>query len=341
MNRFIIYFIYSLFIFAGCIKPMPFSPEGRKNIPDYKDEVFIINGLAETISIIDAETLKIYNDVIETGQWPNWIEFHNNYMYVVNSGDNNITMYDEDSLNLETTIYLGENSNPWMIKFTGTKGYIPEFVKSDVAVLQDDEILKRINVGRAPEGCAVINNTLFVANSAWDYDTYDFLQGTVSVLNETGVIKTINVDKNPQAVIPFPSLNEIHVICSGKFGENQGKINIIDTATFTIKKIIDIKSSPAQYAVDYDKNLVYLTGESKVLSYNYDTKEIINSIDNPLISGTGDDYYSGITLDTKYKQIFLCNFTEDEIIVIDENNYKIKKILEGSDGAQIPFYYGE
>ncbi len=340
-NILVIKYLFLLIIFfTSCIKPSPFLPNGRKGIPDFEDEVYIINSLAETISIIDTKNLKIYNDVIETGMWPNWIEINNNKIYLVNSGDNDIYVIDEDTLNYLYSIELGVNKNPWIIKFYNGIGYTSNFVNNDISVIENNKVIKTISVGKAPEGIAIMNNKLYVANTYWNNSTFDFDEGKIYVINleNFNIENIIGVDKNPQAIIPFPSLNEVHIICSGKYGENEGKIDIINSISNKISKIIITGSSPSSFAVDYSKSLVYLAGGNKILSYNFITKSLVN---NNLYHVNENDFLSGITFDSRNNYIFICNFSKNKIIVLNENNYKVIKVLTASDGPLLPFYYGE
>ena len=347
-----ILFFTILVILNTCIKPAPFEPQGRKGLSDFKDEVYIINGLAETLSIINCKDLKIYNDVMETGMWPNHLAFKNNKGYLVNSGENNIQVFNEDSLTISYAIDLGVNSNPWMILFgPGTDiAYVPNFVSGNVAVVNvlQKNVVKKIKAGTGPEGCALIGNKLYVANTSWDYGTFDFLQGTVSVIdiNTYKVIKTINVDKNPQAVIAFPLRDEVHILCTGNNGgpgSDDGMINIIDTGSDTVVSSLSIGGSPSGFAVDNVSNTVYLSGTGGVQAYNYETRAILNDSGNYLISGkdTENDVFSGIAIDNVYNHIFICNYTYDKIIVLDCASKKKIKEIQGSDGPQTPVFHHE
>jgi YVTN family beta-propeller protein len=337
----------------GCIQPRPLGYDGRDGFPDYKTEVFIVNGLAETISVIDCETLTIHHDVMETGLWPNQIAFHEGEGYLVNSGDNSITVFREDDLKVTGEIDLGKNSNPWMILFlSGGGGLVSNFVASDVAFINiaKKKVDKRVDVGTAPEGMAVVGNKAYVGNTAWNQATYDFDQGTVSVIDiaNRNVIKTINTHKNPQAVIPFPGRNEVHVICTGTNGgpgSDDGKIDIIDTTSDEVKATLNIGGSPgwSGQGIDEAEHWVYLTGVGGVQVYNYQTRTVVHGSDNYLIVGKDpeNDFYSGLAIDPVYDQIFVCNFTYDKIIVLKKGSGKIKKEIQGSDGAQLPIYLHE
>ncbi|MBU1078109.1 MAG: YncE family protein [Spirochaetes bacterium] len=347
-NRIILLlFILLLTAVSGCIQPEPFEPILRSGSADLKDEVYIINSLAETVSIIDCASLTIKNDVFETGLWPNHLVFNNNQGYLVNSGDNNIQVFDEDTLNHLYYIDIGVNSNPWMALFQNNAqiAYVPNFVAGDVAVVDviQKKVINRIGTGKGPEGCALAGSKLYVGNTAWSYETYDFQQGTVSIIdiNSATVIKTILTGKNPQSLIAFPSRNEVHVICTGinsGGGSDDGTINIIDTVSDQIIHTITIGGSPGFWAIDTAYQSVYLAGIGGIQVYNYETREVINGSANYLIP-EGDDHFSGITLDTAYNRIFICNFSKDRIIVLDRSTKAVIKEIQGSDGPMFPVFH--
>jgi len=342
--------ILLLLFSVSCIKPVQFNPGGRPVSDDKKNEVYIVNSLAETISVIDTSALKIKNDILETGLWPNYISVRNNTGYIVNSGDNSIQIFDEDTLTTVRNINLGANSNPWSLSFYGLTdtGFIPNFVAGNIAVvnLNTGAVLKRISVGTGPEGAVVCNGKLYVANTSWNYETYSYGQGTVAVidLNSYKVVKIINTDKNPQCIIGFDSINEIHVICTGNNGgadSDDGKIDIIDTSNDTIKQVLDIGGSPGGFAVDYSFNKVYLCGVGGIQVYNYLTRDILHSSTNYLAVGNSNDFFSGLTIDTVNNRIFATIFNSDKIFVLDRFSNKKITELDSSDGPINPCFYGE
>ncbi len=232
-----------------------------------------------------------------------------------------------------------------IIKLLAQLSQIKRRVIAVVDILKKN-IVARINVGTGPEGCALVGNKLYVANTSWDYGTFDFLQGTVSVIdiNTYKVIKTINTDKNPQSIIAFPAGNEVHVVCTGNNGgpdSDDGKINIIDTGSDTIISTISIGGSPSGFAVD--ETTVYLSGVGGVQAYDYEAGTILYGSGNYLISGQNkeSDVFSGIAIDYVYNHIFVCNYTHDKIIVLDCVSRKIIKEIQGSDGPQSPVFHHE
>lgn len=340
-------------VMPSCTRDPYIAPSSR-DIPDPERELFVINGLAETISLIEPESRAMYHDVLRTGQWPNHLLYYEGKLYLVNSGDNNIVVYDENSFEERGEIYLGAGSNPWMIirAGSGSTGYVPNFVAGEVAVvdLVGLKVLGRIPVGTGPEGGAYQNGKVYVCNTAWDYQLFDFREGTVSVI-DTGsneVTATISVGKNPQAAIPFPDLNEVHIVCTGKNGgddADDGAVYIVDSDTDEVKEIIKVGGSPSwsEGAVDRTNKIVYLTGIGGLQSYNYSTREVFHGSNDYILAGDNaeSDFFSGVVVDEMFRVLYVCFFSADKIIVLDLDSYEVIEEIEGSDGVQSIFLLEE
>ena len=66
MKKYVIYFII-LIIPISCMRLPEPETAGRNGIPDASYELFILNGLAETMSVFDCAGAQLYNDVLLTG----------------------------------------------------------------------------------------------------------------------------------------------------------------------------------------------------------------------------------------------------------------------------------
>ena len=344
----------SLSLFLSCMRD-PYIAPAERLIEDNARELFIINSLAETISIIDADAGdEIASDVLTTGMWPNHCLFHRGRIYIVNSGDNSISVFDETSFEELGEIYLGAGSNPWMIIIKpGTDtAYIPCFASGDVAQvdLLSLTVEKRITVGRGPEGGAFQDGKLYVCNTAWNYQSFGYDDGTVSIIDDaTGtVIKTLTVEINPQSILAFPALHEVHVICTGRNGgpdSDDGKIVVIDTLTDTVVKTIFIGGSPlaGENALDNAAGIAYLSGVGGIMSYNFNTGTVINSSADYLLEGDdlSMDFYAGLAVDEVMRRIYVCYFSGDRILSINLDTHSIIKEMPGSDGPQSIFLFTE
>jgi len=333
----------------------PYIAPSRRSITDFEKEYFVINTLAETVTVMNGEnTDEIYPDVITTGMWPNACHFHRGNLYIVNSGDNTITVYDESTFEYIGEIYIGSGSNPWMIipKPGTDTAFVPCFASGDLAEINlvSMTVENRTELGNGPEGGVFQDGKVYVGNTAWNYQLFDFDEGTVSAVDgETGeLLTTITVEINPQSILPFPDIHEIHVVCTGKNGgpgSDDGKVVVINTLTDTVTHTIDTGGSPVGGigGIDSTANTVYLTGVGGIMSYNFITKTIINGSDNYLLEGTDreGDLFSGLAVDEEARRLYVCFFTGDSIIGINLEDNTIVKEIEGSDGPQSIYLYTE
>ena len=339
---------------SSCMRD-PYVAPTKRLTEDFEKEVFIINSLAETISVIDGSADgDLYDDVLITGSWPNYCLVYDGRIYLVNSGDNNITVYDESSFEYSGEIYLGAGSNPWMIihKPGTAEAYVPCFASGDVAVIDLEALTveTRISAGAGPEGGAWQDGKVYVGNTAWNYQTFSYNEGTVSIIDDTEheIIKTLEVGINPQSIIAFPALNEVHVICTGKNGgpgSDDGQVVVINTLTDTVSAVIDTGGSPVggSGCIDSLTGTVYLSGIGGIISYNYNTKTVIHNSENYLLEleNTVNDFYAGLTVDESARYLYISFFTGDKVLKVNLDSYSIIKEFEGADGPQSLFLYAE
>lgn len=79
--------------------------------------LYVVNGLAETLSKINLENDSVTNHITTLGVAPNQVVVKGNRAYVINSLSSNIQIVD---LTADTTlgfISIGANRNPWAIIF--------------------------------------------------------------------------------------------------------------------------------------------------------------------------------------------------------------------------------
>ena len=168
----------------------------------------------------------------------NSLALHNDRLFVVdNTGPaaGRITTFDDDQLQP-----LDQFSNPRAprrIAFpTENKGYVPNLSLFDdetfvpdtstvsVLDLQDNSVTKQIDVGRSPEGIAVVAGKAFVANSA---------DGTLSVV-DTGtdaVTGTLSLSNCPSPKSVFvDGEDEVTVVCQGS-AEESSEVLFLDPNT--------------------------------------------------------------------------------------------------------------
>jgi len=241
---------------------------------------YIINGLAETLSVFDIGTSEVKNDVLTVGKWPADIKIQDNKAYVVNTGDNNIQIIDLESLTEVGLINVGDGTGPEKIGFVSdSKAYVSCLNVNSVKVidLAARQVTKSIEVGIGPWGVAVAGQKVYVCNPAYDYATNSYGDGTVSVIDSTTdeVVKTINVEINPTEIVVSGS--QILVMCSGNYVDVTGKLCIIDTSSDAVVRTIDLGTTPYGIAVS-PSGVVYVTSFDALISVDIVSGSITGSL---------------------------------------------------------------
>ena len=392
MNREIL-IVLTIILISCRIEPPDLPEENRLYVPDLKREIFVLNSLGESLSVINpeyagenlpsgelppfeytdngltfsTEIKDLYNGetgngIVAVGQWPNQIIGIGNSLYIVESGGNTISVRDESTFRITGTIDLPSGCNPYYLypdpDNTGT-AYVSGFLNNTLYVLNlaDNTITAEISLntdsgtvpGRGPEGIACADGYIFVACTNWNTDLYGYKQGAVIVIDsETNeVVSRINIETdeinrlfeedpdfcwgcNPQSILPFPELHEIHIICTGTMGtelggenyksSDDGEIIVMDTQDFFIKTRLQIGGSPlgSVQGIDFDKHIVYLSGTDGIRAYSYSPSLSIifgQGGESPLLSEESG-YYPAIVLDSVNNKIFISSFNSDTIRIL-------------------------
>jgi YVTN family beta-propeller protein len=326
--------ILFLLILFSCGRKVPFQPQTGES------GVYILNGFSETLSFYDFESSSVWNNVDTTGTYPNQIVIRDDRAYIVNSGSANLQILDITTNQEVGSVDLGSGSNPWSIAIVdNAKAYVSLFVSDQVAVLDlvGNQVIKTLPVGKSPEGIAVAQNKLYVCNTGYEFSNYG--EGTVSVISteNDSLINTITVGTNPQ-VIGLDEEGELHVICTGNFLDETGKVYIIDPEYDVVTDSIKIGGSPG-FLTFAPNGKAYL-GEPfiGILSYDTRTNAVLHGESNPILPG---ESIFGVAVDLG-GNLYACHFDEDSLSILDtEGDALIKKVGVGDGPLALAIKEGE
>lgn len=320
----------------------------EKDYPNAKGNILTFNGLAETFSMLELSTDRIYNDIVTTGGIPNHITQDGSRLFLVNSGDNTISIINSYTLTTIKSIHLGVNKNPWMVFPVANTNYIyvtcfesNELLRVDI---ETEEILSITGIDNKPQGGTLVGSTLYIGNThfiGWN----NFDTGSVTVIDtENNQFKkniTLSYNTyngiNPLSLLAIPERDEVYIFCSGIPGQDDGLIFVIDTTADTIKKVFESGKSPvySEGSLDIDNNIVYLYGMGCIFSYNYIT-DTITDFAGDLV--TTDKYISGLTYISSTNRILISDFSTGKIYSYNSNNYNFERSYQASDGVQQLLY---
>lgn len=235
------------------------SEEGvlEQATPSRDAAVFVINSRGETLSRILLADGTVVRDALALGSAPNALALGpgGERGYVASSLSNRIDVVDLDQLRVDGTIDIGPGSNPYALILAGDQtAYVSNFLANEVVRvdLASRSVVRRLSVGPAPEGLLLVENTLYVAVTHFNYPGGSYGPGEVVVLglaaDRDSVRARIGVGTNPQALARAPD-GRIHVVCTGDYGAREGRVFVIEPTIPAVVDSIDIGGSPAAILV--------------------------------------------------------------------------------------------
>ncbi|MCK4579444.1 MAG: YncE family protein [Candidatus Marinimicrobia bacterium] len=310
------------------------EPE-EKETPEAALALYVLNAIGVTLSQVDLETGAVTNDVATLGQWPNQVIFHNAKVYVVNSGTNNIMIFDPDNnFAAETPIALGDGNNPMnMVFYDNNTAYVSCSASGKVLKvnLSTKVVDLEITAGTGATGITMAGGKIYATNSGFNPD-YTYSPGTVTVINGSSgaVVTTVNVFTNPQAAATDPD-GMVHVVCTGDWWSTFGKVAIIDPATDTVVDSVITEGSPGSIAISESDKMAYLGAWGMgLLSYNWETYAMVNDTSDYFWGAGG----SGVTVDTE-GNVFISIWDDDEVLKLDANETVLATYAVGDSPSSL------
>lgn len=313
---------------GGCFEPPYEPPTGA----DANIAVYVLNSSGTSISVIDLEEDSVYNDVATVGVWPNQIVYRDEKLYCVNSGSNNITIYDVSTWDSETPIVLGEGHNPMKMAFyNDNTAYVSCSVSNKVLKLNiaDKTVDREMPAGTGCTGIAIANDKVYAANTGYVYDS-PYLQGTVNVYDAaTGdSITVIDVETNPQD-IALDADGNLHVVATGDYGNTTGAISVIDPLTDQVTDTYTIGSTPGHITIDKLNNTGYC-GVWGMGAIAYDTED--GSVVNSSFAGHGG---SGIMFFDN--AVWISDWDADKVYKYTTQNTVVDSFAVGDSPSALAF----
>jgi hypothetical protein len=227
----------------------------------FADQVFTINTISQTVSRIDLDTQQSIVTFETLGQFPNAAPnkaaIYDGRLLVALTYENRVQSIDlltestdgwfplEDSAGpndivaLDGTVYVSGNTSNKVYKF------------EPVGALD----VTGLSVGVAPEGLAIVNGRLFVANTGFHYTDYTYEAGSVSVISPESysVERTIPTGLNPRTIVQAGS--QIAVICTGDYATTAGEVDFFDATSLEPTGIATLGGCPGTAAYGDDGKL--------------------------------------------------------------------------------------
>ncbi len=307
---------------------------------------YVINTSGETMDRIDLVSGVVTKNIITLGSdigcFPNQVVVRDSLAYVLLSGTAEIQIID---IGTETTvgwIDLPGGSNPYWMGFLDDHYlYISLMVANSLAKvdLLSRQVVDTVDVGLSPEGVLLLDGKVYIAITAYDFDTWTWGQGKVAVydIDLDAVIGEIEVGTNPQFLACDDS-GRVHVVCTGDYWEITGAVYFIDPEADTVVDSLTVGGQPGQIAIGPDHVAVLAAGgwsaDGEVFSYHSLTGDIYHDASNPLYVDSGATGAVPFQDSTTFVSTF-----GDRIIRLDAAGEKLATYHMGDGPVHLDFNY--
>lgn len=312
------------------------------NPPEIERYLFVVNNLGETISRIDVASGSVVNNIYTTGQVPAEIQYRDDILYIINSGDNTLLM-----INIVTGarrwIEIGDYRNPSHMELIGTDmAAVCNWEAGTVSFLDlaAGTVIEEIQVGAGLWGMTAYEGNIFVGVSNYNPTTWTYGQGRVAALDAAAriLVDSIDVGVNP-GVLFIDHQGELNVVCIGDYFSIFGEVWRVNPTTYTVIDNYHLGGSPNYEALAPD-GMVYLgaggwVNEGYVLKYDSNAESVINGGSNPIVL-SGESGAQGAALDSE-GNVYVCCFNTDHVVKMDASGNVLDTYAVG-DGPQALVY---
>ena len=333
--------LISTLLIISCDNFLTDNDDDNQN-PNIEHRLYVLNGLGSTISLINLDDGTVDNDVYTTGIFPSDIQYINNKLYVVNSGDNNIQIIDIPSGSSDI-IELGDNRNPSHMELYGDNmGAVCNWISGTVSFLDFNinSVVTEVSVGAGLWGMTYYEGKIFTGITNYDPSSWSYGQGYVAVLdaNTYALLDSIQVGANP-GVLFIDHQNELNAVCTGDYFMMMGEVYRCNVNDYTVIDSYEIGGSPSYEALSED-GMVFLgnggwVDEGYVLSYDSQSETILHGGADPIILA-GEPGIQGLAIDNE-GYIYACAFNSDHLIKMDADGNVLETYNVG-DGPQTAIY---
>jgi len=284
---------------------------------------YVVGSNDASLTRVDLDSGEVVPNVATVGSAPNRVDVDpvQGILVTANSGSDDVTVFDLTTESVLGALALPAGSNPWAARIVDGRVFVSALLQDAVHVLDlsTGTLLTTIPVGKAPEGMCVAAGKLFVANSGFDFATFEYDAGTVTVIDlaALAVVTTIPVNLNPQECLALPD-GTVHVVCTGDFFLTEGAIDVLDPSAGTLTASFTVAGYPGGGDV-HPANAVFLNVTStsfgsEVQAYEAASYGWIFDDSNALLPSF--DFYGNLRA-TSGAEILVPDFTQDLLLLED------------------------
>ena len=202
----------------------------------------------------------------------------------MNSGANNVSIYDTETMATAGVIDLGAGVNPMeMVATDDDIAFVSGLISQNVLKidLTTNTVVDSFDAGIGATGIAVSNNKVYVSNTGFNTLDYTYAPGTVTVYDiaSAAIVATVPVNTNPQD-LAVDADGRVHVLCTGNYFSEWASVKVIDPATNIVVDSLSLGHNNAASVlfIDENKNTAYAgSWGGGTFAYNAETMAVVDS----------------------------------------------------------------
>lgn len=304
------------------------------------NELYVVNGWAETLSRIDLETNQVWNNIETLGLVPNDILIVRDTAYIVNSESADIYMYDIIAGDFVRIIDIGTGRNPWKIAEIAPDTFlVTNWETSTITkITAAGENLGEFPIsGENPQGILVNGDISYITTVSFVWQDTSYDHGFVAAWDNRGdsTLLPVQVGENPNDLTFGPDGN-LYVVCTGEY-DGTGSVYIIDPDQMIVLDSILCGGDPTDIEI-VESGVGFLPAgggwwppgsRGDVLTFDVVTHAVLHGGSNPLKTDGGP---MSVTIASD-STVFSMNFAGNSVTEIDSAGNILRTFLVG-DGPQ-------
>ncbi|MBI5877841.1 MAG: hypothetical protein HZB53_09335 [Chloroflexi bacterium] len=178
-----------------------------------------------------------------------------------------------------------------------------------IAVVENGQVVTRIPVGASANSALVVGRRLYVSASS---------SSTVSVIDIDSLrtLATVSVGSQPAALASDARGEKVYVAIEGAYGREAGRIDVIDTRTLAVVRLIPLMAQPTQLLADETRGRLYALMPSSSELLISDGRRVLASV--PLERSPAQ-----MALDEQAGRIYVSDWETGAVTVIDAANARV------------------
>jgi len=280
-------------------------------------QALVVNGSSDNVSSVTVSTGAVESPwgSVAAGPLGNRVVVSGAKAYIVSSGgfpgsaNASVRVVDIATKTVLNTIPLPDGTNPMAIAVVSeTKAYVTLFYGEEVTILDPTQPGAAAVIGHialpsldggptSPSNIALSGGRAYVANAAFDANTFGYGPGSMSVIDvATDTVIDADGDGSNGAATPVAlgctnsgdldvdGAGQVHVLCTGDYFSVFGEVKVVSASTLSVVRTVALGGSPGSITV---AGLVALVsdgapGGCKLYAVRTDSGAVIHDDGSPL-----------------------------------------------------------